>query len=90
MERTKRPARYTYRQRTSARSYATDKQIDALKPMTDVDGEREIVPCKLLVFTEGGLVVLSIISQHGTINFPMSRDSVANLLGHLGRCLAEE
>ena len=81
MDRTKRPPRYTYRQRNGAKSYASRKQID-------VDGEREIVPRKLLVFAEGELVVLSIIRQHGTVNFQMSRDSVANLLGHLGRCLA--
>jgi hypothetical protein len=54
MDRTK---RYTYRQRTSAKSYA-GKQIDVLKPMTETDGEREIMPRKLLVFAEGGVVIL--------------------------------
>ena len=86
--RTKRP--FTYREPPTSRSYATGKQIDVLKPMLEMTvGEREVRPRHMLAFTEGGLVILSISSECGTINFPMSRTGAASLLSQLGHCLAQ-
>jgi hypothetical protein len=79
----------TYRERPRSRSYETRKQIDVLKPLAEPYGDCDMQPRKLMVFNEGDLVILSIVSQRGTVNLPMSRTSVANLLSHLGQRLAQ-
>jgi hypothetical protein len=70
------------------RRRSTRHAIDSLRPL-EMDGQRELNAKKLMVFNEGPIVVLSVISQRGTVNFPMSRTDAASLSGLLAKRLAE-
>ena len=76
----KRP-RYEYRQRPQSESH-----VDGMRPMTRTKGVQR--PRQLLVFRDDELVVLCVISDKGTLTFPMTATGASNLINKLGRCLA--
>jgi len=69
--------------------HSRQQTLDSLKPLDEVSGKRELKARKLLVFNEAGLIVLSIVSTQGTVTFPLSRQSAADLSGVLAKRLAE-
>jgi hypothetical protein len=83
-EPSQRRLRYRYNSQSARR-----KEIDSLKPMASLDGDHEFAPRKLLVWNEGPLVILSLLSRNGTVNFPMSRTAAGNLVSQLGKSLAQ-
>src|SRR5262245_18655817 len=62
---------------------ARQNTVASLKPLQQTTSKRTLKPRKLLVFREGAVIVVSIVSSRGTVSFPMARKSAAYLLGQL-------
>ena len=77
----------TARIRQRVQDHRRQQRIDTWKPLL-LDGDTSFGLRRVLVFPEAGQIVMSIIGNEGSVNVPLSRKLVGDLVASLSKCLA--